>query len=115
MKLKPLRHEDSRRILTEYISGISFKRAKVLETKEHCTLGKHYHRYNDSVFYLFRGEGKYYLKPLDGVAEEGIMFEGDCLFVPRDVIHTFELDAGSIMLETSSEIYDKSDEIQVIE
>jgi len=113
MKLKPIKHEDMRRTLVEYISGIPFKRAKVLEVKQTSVLGKHYHKENDSVFYLFKGSGRYYLKPLDGAPDSGIMLEGDCLFVPRNVIHTFELEAGSIMLETSSEIYNKNDEIQV--
>lgn len=113
MKLKPIRHEDDRRVLTEYISGIPFKRAKVLEVKQKSILGKHYHRENDSVFFLFKGSGRYFLKPLDGAADEGNLAEGECLFVPRNVIHAFELDAGSVMLETASEIYDKNDEIQV--
>ncbi len=113
MKLKPVKHEDERRVLIEYISGVPFKRAKILQTKTKSILGKHYHKENDSVFYLFKGEGSYFLKPLNGIPEEGIFKEGDCLFVPRDVIHTFELDAHSIMLETSSEIYNKEDEIQV--
>ncbi len=115
MKLKPIRHEDERRILTEYISGIPFKRAKVIETKEKCVLGKHYHNLSDSVFYMLYGGGRYYLKPLNGDAIEDEFFEGECLFVPKGVIHTFVLDAYSIMLETASEIYDKNDEIQVIE
>ncbi len=115
MKLKVYKHEDERRVLTEYITGIPFKRAKILEVKEKSILGKHYHRESDDVFYLFKGRGRYYLKPLKGMAVENLMYEGDCIFVPRDVIHTFELDAGSIMLEVSSEIYNKNDEIQVIE
>ena len=52
MRLHPIRHEDDRRILTEYISDIPFKRAKVIETKGKVTLGKHYHNNNDSVFYM---------------------------------------------------------------
>lgn len=112
MKLKPVKHEDDRRILTEYISGIPFKRAKVLVVKQKSQLGRHYHKKNDSVFYLLKGEGISSLQPLGGLIEEATMKEGDCLFVPRNVIHTFELDAGSIMLENSTETYDQEDEIQ---
>ncbi len=115
MKLKVYKHEDERRILIEYISGIAFKRAKILEVKERSILGKHYHRESDDVFYLFKGSGTYYLKPLKGEPIEDIIKAGDCLFVPRNVIHTFDLDAGSIMLEASTEIYNKNDEIQVTE
>lgn len=115
MKLHPIRHEDERRVLTEYISGISFKRAKVLEVKEDSKLGKHYHLENDSSFYLLRGSGRYFLKPLKGKVMENSFVEGECIFVPRGVIHTFELKKGSILLETCSEIYNGKDEIQVIE
>ncbi len=115
MKLKVIKHEDQRRILTEYISGVSFKRAKVIEVKEKIALGKHYHKESDSVFYLFKGSGWYYLKPLKGDAVENVFFEGECLFVPKNVVHTFILEKGSIMLETASEIYNQNDEIQVTE
>src|ERR1035437_2037969 len=114
MKLKPTKHEDERRVLIEYISGVPFKRAKILQTKMDCLLGKHYHKENDSGFYLFKGKGSYLLKPLDGIQESGIFEEGDCLFVPRGVIHTFDLKAGSIMLDTASEILNLKDEISVM-
>lgn len=118
MKLFPTRHEDERRILTEYISGIEFKRAKVLEIKEKCILGKHYHNKNDSVFFILKGKVVYMLRDASNsraAVKRDWMYEGDCIFVPRGVVHTFTAFPGTIMLETSSEIYDPQDEIQVTE
>ncbi len=116
MKLYPTRHEDDRRILTEYISGIPFKRAKIIEAKGKCVLGNHYHNENDSVFYIFKGKTQFTLKSANdnnARIKRGWMFEGECIFVPRGVIHTFTLYPGTILLETASEIYDPKDEIQV--
>jgi len=118
MRLHPIRHEDDRRILTEYISDIAFRRAKVIETKGKVTLGKHYHNNSDSVFYILRGKGVYILKRANdsrAPTSRSWLFEGDCIYVPRGLIHTFELYPGTIMLETASEPFDKNDEIQVIE
>lgn len=116
MKLQPTRHEDDRRILTEYISGIPFKRAKVIETKKKCILGKHYHNESDSVFYVLKGKCNYILKSAHSSTarvKRDWLFEGECLFVARGIAHTFELYPDTILLETASEIYDPKDEIQV--
>lgn len=118
MKLHPIRHEDHRRVLTEYISDIPFKRAKVIQSKGRVTVGNHYHENNDSVFYLLKGKALMVLKDTairGKLLKREWMFEGDCQFVPRGVIHTFTLLEGTIMLETASEPYDAKDEIQVIE
>ncbi len=112
MRLPVIKHDDERRTLTEYISDIPFKRAKIIESKGAVTVGNHYHNHNDSVFYLFKGKAKYLLKFTDGGLDDDWLFEGDCLFVPRYVIHKFELTPNTIMLETASEPYDPQDEIQ---
>lgn len=116
MRLPTIRHEDDRRILTEYISNIPFKRAKVIESKGKVTVGNHYHKNNDSVFYMLRGKCSYTLKSAHSTVariSRGWLFEGDCLFVPRGIIHTFNLLPETIMLEAATEPYDKEDEIQV--
>lgn len=114
MNLPVTRHEDDRRILTEWVKDIPMKRLKVLETKNRCVLGKHYHNKSDSVFYILKGKGVCTLKSLGskGMSRQWL-FEGECIFVPRGVIHTFELSKDTIMLEAASEPYDGSDEIQV--
>lgn len=116
MRLPVTRHEDERRILTEYISDIPFKRAKVIESKDKVTVGNHYHKNNDSVFYVLKGKCNYHLKSAHSTTAKesrGWLFEGDCLFVSRGIIHTFNLLPETIMLETATEPYDKKDEISI--
>lgn len=118
MKLLPIKHEDDRRILTEYISDIPFKRAKVIEAKGKVIVGRHYHNNNDSVFYILKGKAVMQLWPWyrgDRPAKmtRKWLFEGDCEFVSRGTVHTFELYPDTIMLETASEPYDQKDEISI--
>lgn len=117
MNLPTTRHEDERRVLTEYIKDIPFRRAKVLETKKKCVLGNHYHLNSDSVFYVLKGKCSYTLKsrhPRKGMTR-GWLFEGECIFVSRGVIHTFTVWPDTIILEAASEPFDKNDEIQATE
>lgn len=114
MKVEPLRHEDDRRVLTEYSWGMVFKRAKVLEIKVKSTLGQHYHNKSDSIFYLLQGKGNYMLRDAtdsNATIKREWLFPGDCIFVPRGMIHTFTLYPDTILLELATEIYDKEDEI----
>lgn len=116
MKLPITRHEDERRILIEYIKDIPMKRSKILMVKKKSVLGKHYHNNNDSVFYMLKGKGICTLKSIHSETapvHRNWMFEGDCIFVPRGVIHRFELWPDTVMLESSSEIYDPKDEIRI--
>jgi mannose-6-phosphate isomerase-like protein (cupin superfamily) len=114
--MQTYRHEDERRILTEYVKDIPFKRAKVIEVKQRCQIGNHYHEKSDSVFYLLKGKAKYQFEPINPNSrrEVGWMFEGDCEFVPRNVAHTFDVWAGTILLELASEPYEAKDEIPFI-
>ncbi len=116
MILPVVTHEDKRRRLIEYISDIPFKRAKVIKVKgEKCILGKHYHNNNDSVFYMLSGKASYVLKPNrpNAKIEQGWIFDEECIFVPRGVVHTFTVYPHSILLEAASEPFNKEDEIQV--
>lgn len=117
MNLPTTRHEDNRRVLTEYVHDIPFRRAKVLEVKERSVLGKHYHLNNDSVFYVVKGKASYDLKSRrpNSKPEHGWLYDGDCIFVPRGIIHTFEVWPNTIMLECASEPFDPNDEIQATE
>ncbi len=114
MKLTPIKHQDSRRVLTEWISDTPMKRSKVIEVKEKSILGNHYHLNSDSVFYIVKGKTTYWLKKPDkeGVMERDWLFEGESLFVPRGVVHTFEVYPDTIMLEACSEPYNGDDEIK---
>ena len=114
MLIPVTRHEDNRRILIEYNHEIPFKRNKVMEIKEKSILGNHYHLENDSMFYILRGKARYTLKSIRPNAEEtfGWLYEGECLYVPREFIHTFEVWPQTIMLESASEPFNPNDEIQ---
>lgn len=117
MGLPITKHEDERRVLTEWIKDIPFKRCKVLEMKQKSVVGNHYHMNNDSIFYVLKGRGKYILQSIEPRSKKiiGWIFEGDCIFVPREIIHTFTLLSGTIMLEACSEPYDEKDEIPIFE
>lgn len=116
MKIYPHRHEDDRRILWEWNKDIPMKRCKAIETKGKVILGKHYHLKSDSIFFILKGKGLCILQDLKGrVIKREWMFEGDCKFIPREVVHTFELLPDTIMLEAASEPYDKTDEIPFTE
>jgi len=116
MKLPVYKHEDDRRVLTEYVKDLGFKRAKVIEVKKRCSLGNHYHNDSDSVFFCLKGKTKFRFEPVRTGArvDIGWMFEGDCEFVPRGVAHTFEVYPDTILLELASEPYNEKDEIPFI-
>lgn len=109
MKIKVFRHEDKRRVLTEWIGDFPIRNCKILEVKEDCVLGEHYHNKKIDTFYLLRGSGTYYIGKRSGKLKEG-----DCLRADLGVPHAFRLTKGSILLEASTTPYDKSDEIQSI-
>lgn len=108
MNIKPFKHEDDRRILTEWISNSEVRTCKILEVKQDSVLGNHYHNKKVDTFYLLKGYGTYKIGD-----EEGIMYEGKCLRAEIGQPHTFSLRAGSILLESASTPYDKEDEIQI--
>ncbi len=111
MKIPIIKHEDSRRILIEWVSNFPIKTCKVLLVKENCELGNHYHRNKIDNFYLLKGGGEYKI----GKNEKWKKLKvGDCLRANKLIPHSFKLKAGSVLLEASSTPYDKKDEIQII-
>lgn len=113
MNQKVNKHEDKRRTLHEWIENTPVKCVKTIYVKERMPLGNHYHLKKDEIFYLAKGKGFYVLtnRSTKSYFREW-MFEGDCVFVPRGTIHTFELFPGSILLEAATEPYDPIDEIR---
>lgn len=106
MKLKVNRHEDDRRILTEWVSDSPIRTCKVLEVKEDCELGNHFHRNKTDHFHLLRGGGSCRIGDV-----ECTLTEGGTYVAEKGVPHVFRLWKGSILLESSSTPYDKEDEI----
>ena len=99
------KHEDNRRILTEWVMDFPLRTCKVLEVKEDSTLGDHYHKEKDEIFYLFKGSGEV---TLAGTTE--LLKEGDIVFARRGIKHTFKLKKDSILLEAGNKPFDKSDD-----
>jgi len=100
------KHEDERRVLIEYVSGLPIKTCKVLMVKQDTVLGNHYHKKKDEVFYLLKGYGVVYL----GENEMHPFNEGDIVYAPKGVKHTFKLNKDSILLEAGTNEFDPKDD-----
>ena len=99
------RHDDERRILTEWIKDFPIRSCKVVEAKKDCIVGNHYHKNKDEIFYLLKGSGEV---ELDGLSE--ILQIGDIIYIPANQKHAFELTKGSILLGAATKPYDPNDE-----
>lgn len=101
-----MKHEDNRRILTEFGNGKDWKVCKVIQTKEDCVLGKHYHREKDESFMLVRGKGEV---KITKQFEDMELFKE--YYVPAGTIHEFYLTKGSILVGLCSKEFNPNDEI----
>src|SRR5688572_23611080 len=91
-------NEDSRRKLT------SFPEGKMLEIKEDCVVGGHYHKIKTEWFVLSTGMARIVL---NGTAYD--MGIGELWQVPPDTQHEFHITAGSILIGLCSHPYDETD------
>jgi mannose-6-phosphate isomerase-like protein (cupin superfamily) len=110
MKLKPIKHEDDRRVLIEWIDDFPIRNSKILILKRYCELGNHYHNEKIDTFFLLKGSGSYKIGD-----EYGMIKEGDCFRADVKQSHTFKLKKGSILLEASTTPFNKEDEISIID
>lgn len=113
MKIETYKHEDERRILIEWIKDIPFRSAKIVISKNKEYLGRHYHKNKDEVFYILKGKGICTMvanRP-NARPTRDWLFEGDCIYIPRNIIHTFVLYPDTIMLGAGTEPFDIHDEI----
>jgi len=101
------RHDDNRRTLFEMESG-PFKVCKTLVAKEGCRVGDHYHRNKDEHFLLVTG-----FMPLLVLGEKKMtnVYAPFEFHVPAGTYHVMELDPGSVLVGTCTELFDKDDEI----
>lgn len=99
LNLKP-DHEDERRAL------YSFPEAKVLEVKEDCVLGKHYHKKKTEVFILTKGEcwlKKQYMKSDNPKSSFNNDLEiGELIVINPFTYHEFHIKAGSVLVGLNS-------------
>lgn len=100
------KHDDQRRTLIEYVQNLPIRSCKALLIKEDTTVGNHYHKFKDEVFYLLKGYGSVLL----GEGEMHPLQEGDIVYAPRGVKHIFNLHKDSILLEAGSEPFDPNDD-----
>lgn len=107
--MKPVtKHEDNRRILTEWIADFPITTCKVIEMKVDGVVGNHYHNVKQDFFFLLKGSGVYTIGESVGDMCEGMVLTA----YPKEP-HSFELKAGSILLEASTTPYNKADEISI--
>ena len=100
-----MKHEDNRRALTEFGNGRTWKVCKVIEAKENCYLGNHYHKKKDESFMLIKGDGEI---KTGGNSHKMQLFEE--YFVPAYIRHEFFLITGSILIGLCSEEFNPKDD-----
>ena len=93
-------HEDHRRRLH------SFPEAKLLEIKEDCTIGEHYHKVKTEKFILCEGHAELIIKGMDAQPME----IGKIYTVLPKQHHTFDVKAGSVLVGLNSMPYDPKDD-----
>jgi len=93
-------HEDHRRRLH------SFPEAKLLEIKEDCVIGEHYHKIKTEKFILCEGEANLLIRGLDPQA----MKIGKIYTVLPKQHHSFDIKAGSVLVGLNSTNYDPKDD-----
>lgn len=98
-------HEDDRRVLVEWVKDFSLRTCKVIILKKDTSIGNHYHKKKDEIFFLLQGKGEV---ELDGEREP--LKLGDVVFAGKGTKHTFHLIEGSILLEAGTKPFDKSDD-----
>lgn len=93
-------HEDHRRRLH------SFPEAKLLEIKEDCVIGEHYHKIKTEKFILCEGEANLLIRGLDPQA----MKIGKIYTVLPEQHHSFDIKASSVLVGLNSTSYDPKDD-----
>jgi len=92
-------NEDNRRKLIDFPEG------KILEIKEDCVVGGHYHQIKTEYFILSKGSC---LMILDNMKVP--MRIGELYTVPPFTTHSFQIKKGSILIGLCSHPYDPNDE-----
>lgn len=95
-------NEDDRRVLK------SFPEGKLLQIKQDCIVGKHYHKIKTEYFVLVEGAAEL----RTGLKSE-IMEIGKLIKVPPLIYHEFHIKKGSVLLGLCSHPYDKTDDYYI--
>lgn len=95
-------NEDQRRKLT------SFPEGKLLEIKEDCIVGGHYHKIKTEYFVLVEGYAKIKLGTVTKV-----MRKGKLIIVPPFTFHEFEIKEDSILMGLCTHEFDPHDDYKL--
>lgn len=107
MELK-LVSEDDRRKLSEFGNGGHWKVCKVLEAKQDCWVGNHYHKLKDEMFLLIEGSGTFVVEQNTEVQHAPFS-----ILIKHGNYHAFNLKKGSILLGLASEEHDPKDDYKI--
>lgn len=95
-------NEDPRRKLTAFPEG------KMLEIKEDCIVGEHYHKEKTEYFVLCEGSAQ-----IQFTTELVDMPIGTLVVIPPFTYHEFHIKKGSILIGLCSHPYDPKDDYKL--
>lgn len=101
----PVINEDDRRKLTAFPEG------KMLEIKQDCIVGGHYHKIKTEYFVLT--QGKCLLTIIHGVESLTQMEIGKLYKILPFEFHSFNIKAGSVLIGLCSHPYDHQDDYYI--
>jgi dTDP-4-dehydrorhamnose 3,5-epimerase-like enzyme len=100
-------HEDDRRKLHELPPG-DYKVCKAIVAKSGCVLGSHYHAKKTESFMLVVGTAR---RVIIGNEQWDYLPAPQEWVVPPGTYHLFDLEPGSVLVGTATELFDPKDEI----
>lgn len=111
-------HEDDRRKLVDWSDGLETKTCKVIVAKEDCTLGKHYHKLKTERFMLVHGEAEMErdTELMFGKMHSNFRAQKHSMalhlpyVVVPNVVHTFYLKKGAVLIALIDRVYDPEDD-----
>lgn len=99
-------NEDKRRRLT------AFREGKLLEIKEDCEVGKHYHKIKTEYFVLCKGEGYVEIINSEEMSISNLII-GELITILPLTNHKFSLKAGSVLIGLCTHPYDPKDDYHI--
>lgn len=98
-------NEDDRRKLT------SFPEGKLLEIKEDCIVGGHYHKIKTEYFVLISGSARLIVnKDKQGILDLAV---GELVLIPPLTYHEFHIKKGSVLIGLCSHPFDHEDDYKI--
>ena len=111
-------HEDKRRTLIDWSDDMSIETCKIVEAKEDCVLGNHYHKEKTERFMLLKGSADIFrYQVVNGVqvtnyGDRGPMTLNKPYIVRPGVRHSFWLLRGAILICLVDHKYNPNDDFE---